>query len=249
MNRTYQFDPDVACALGVNAAILLYYIDWWITKNKVEGRNFYEGRYWTYNSAKAFAELFPFWSEDLIQKLLVKLEKTGIIISGNFNEDKRDRTKWYTIDYEAACFPLKERASSRKIAECTPIINNTYIRTTYNNPPISPQGEEGADAELFSDEIPADVIEAGNISTPSPTKNKSKSKYKGEGFHFKQIPADPDEVKRFIGKYAPSLDWQEFFMQCERSGWRYGKNNNRPIKDWKAEIFAWVRYRAKKQEK
>jgi hypothetical protein len=133
--------------------------------------------------------------------------------------------------------------------------NNTY-NTTYNttcnttcNTTTPTDGVVGVvenPGELFAkDETSAGVNETENI--PTLTGKKSKSKYKGEGFHFKQIPADPGEVQRFVEKYTPSLDWKDFYNECERSGWRYGKNN-RPIKDWRAEIYAWVRYRAKKQQ-
>ena len=35
-----------------------------------------------------------------IKRALKNLEEKGIIITGNFNKLKMDRTKWYTIDYE-----------------------------------------------------------------------------------------------------------------------------------------------------
>ena len=129
--------------------------------------------------------------------------------------------------------------------------NNTYNTTcnTTCNTTTPTDGVVGVvenPGELFAkDETSAGVNETENI--PTLTGKKSKSKYKGEGFHFKQIPADPGEVQRFVEKYTPSLDWKDFYNECERSGWRYGKNN-RPIKDWRAEIYAWVRYRAKKQQ-
>ena len=125
--------------------------------------------------------------------------------------------------------------------------NNTYnttCNTTYTTTPTSGVVENLG--ELFAkDEISAEV--SGTENAEALPDKKSRSKYKGEGFHFKQIPADPGEVRRFIEKYAPSLDWKDFYNECERGGWRYGKNN-RPIKDWRSEIYAWVRYRANKNK-
>ena len=36
----------------------------------------------------------------LLLEMISQLEEKGIIITGNFNKLKMDRTKWYTIDYE-----------------------------------------------------------------------------------------------------------------------------------------------------
>lgn len=39
-------------------------------------------------------------SLDTVKRTFAKLEKQGYLISGNFNKDPRDKTKWYTIDEE-----------------------------------------------------------------------------------------------------------------------------------------------------
>lgn len=79
---------------------MLWNLDFWVKKNKANGRHFHDGRYWTYNSAKAFTELFPFWSSHQISRILNKLEDVGILIPGNYNSTPFDRTKWYAIDYD-----------------------------------------------------------------------------------------------------------------------------------------------------
>ena len=67
---TYSFDTELAQKLGVNEAIMLQNIVFWLLKNKANGSNYYDGRYWTYNSHKAFKELFPFWTENQIRRIL-----------------------------------------------------------------------------------------------------------------------------------------------------------------------------------
>ena len=57
----------------------------------------YERRYWTYNSAKAFAELFPYINETKIYRVLAHLEDVEFIIKGKFSQDKHDRTNWYSF--------------------------------------------------------------------------------------------------------------------------------------------------------
>ena len=67
---TYSFDIEIAQEIGVDEAIMLQNIIFWLVKNKANGTNHYDGRYWTYNSHKAFKELFPFWTENQIRRIL-----------------------------------------------------------------------------------------------------------------------------------------------------------------------------------
>lgn len=97
--KAYCFDPLVAKVFGVEEAVMLWNLDFWIQKNKANQKHFHDGRYWTYNSTKAFSELFPFWSVGQVRRILRKLEEFGVIITGNYNSSAVDRTMWYAIDY------------------------------------------------------------------------------------------------------------------------------------------------------
>lgn len=91
----HSFDPQIAARVGVNAAVLYQNIVWWCAKNAANRRNEHDGRSWTYNSVKAWAELFPYLTGSQIRLALEKLENEGLILSGTFNEVGYDRTKWY----------------------------------------------------------------------------------------------------------------------------------------------------------
>ena len=92
---TYTFDTEVAQKYGVNEAILLQNLAYWIIKNEANNKHFHDGRYWTYNSAEAFAQLFPFWSVNQIRRMLAKLVEDGVLVKGNYNASQYDRTAWY----------------------------------------------------------------------------------------------------------------------------------------------------------
>lgn len=93
----YQFDVRVAMEYGVEEAVLIQNIYFWVKHNEVNNTNFHDGRYWTFNSAKAFTEIFPFWNEVKIKRMLKKLEEKGALLTGNYNKIPYDRTKWYTL--------------------------------------------------------------------------------------------------------------------------------------------------------
>jgi hypothetical protein len=94
----HSFDPVDAEKYGILEAILLSNIRWWTAKNEANNRHYHNGRYWTYNSAKAFAKLFPYASQQQIQRALKSLEAARMIVVGNYNSNPYDHTKWYAID-------------------------------------------------------------------------------------------------------------------------------------------------------
>lgn len=93
----HSFDVEIAEKYGVNCAIILNNLQFWIAKNKANGTNFYDGKYWTFNSAEAFAKLFPYMSSRQINYALQKLRDEGILETGNYNAQPYDRTLWYAF--------------------------------------------------------------------------------------------------------------------------------------------------------
>lgn len=129
----HSFDIEIAKEYGIEEAILLKHIDYWVYKNEANGKNFYDGYYWTYNSIKAFKELFPYMSEKKIRNALNKLIENGLIITGCYNSDVRDRTLWYAITEKGKSILPKsnlhftERANDNNILYTN---NNTNINNT-----------------------------------------------------------------------------------------------------------------------
>lgn len=102
----YTFSISLAKKYGLEEAILLQNIIFWIAKNKANGKHQYDGRTWTYNSIKAFTELFPFWSERQIRRILKSLIQQGALIAGNYNKLPFDRTLWYALK-DVASLPMR----------------------------------------------------------------------------------------------------------------------------------------------
>lgn len=88
--------PGLAKMIGLNEAIFLQQVHYWINKSK----NFNDGYYWVYNSYDEWLKQFPFWSSATLRRIINKLEKQGLLIKGNYNKLKIDQTKWYRIDYD-----------------------------------------------------------------------------------------------------------------------------------------------------
>ena len=93
----YSFNSQIAEMYGVEEAVFIHNLYYWILKNEANNRHFYEDKNWTYNSMSAFTKLFPFWTRRQIQRIVKKLVANGAIYVGNFNKAGFDRTQWYSL--------------------------------------------------------------------------------------------------------------------------------------------------------
>ena len=104
--------PELAVAIGLNNAIALQQVHYWVKINQRADKNFREGFYWTYNTYQAWREYFPFWSISTIKRIFMELESDGLIVTANFNRLPIDRTKWYRVNYDRVAESVKLIQSS-----------------------------------------------------------------------------------------------------------------------------------------
>lgn len=163
------FDIDIAEEYGILEAVLLNHFEFWIKKNMANGKHFHDGCYWTYNSVKAFGDLFPYASAKQIRGALNHLIEEGLIQTGNYNELPTDRTLWYSFTEVGMCLlqkgqmdlPCRENGFASE-GKALPDINtdieykNTY-KDTYN-PPFNPPKGDKADK-------PKNTKNSGTLST------------------------------------------------------------------------------------
>lgn len=98
-DQPLQVLPALAEAIGLNEALILQQIHWLLerSRNKVEDKS------WVYNTYEQWkSNHFRFFSLSTIRRAIDNLEKLGLLISTTkFNKMKVDKTKWYSIDYQA----------------------------------------------------------------------------------------------------------------------------------------------------
>lgn len=150
----------VAVRYGLEEAIFLDVIVHWYRTNQAEGRNFHDGRWWTYNTVKAFDDAFPWWTGKQIRRIIESCKAKGAILIGNYNSDRRDRTAWYSPSDEALelygialpgncnCpngqMQMPERADSfAQTGEALPC--NNHVGTNMYPPIVPPEGDAPAD--------------------------------------------------------------------------------------------------------
>lgn len=143
------FDTGDVPEYGLQGAILLQNLRYWIAHNHANGKHCIDGRTWTYNSAAAYRTQFPYMSEDTIQRTLKKLVDRGVLLRRGNPNDGRDRTGWYAfVDEETHLAKVmatrlhsaKSRHAFRKFAESIPSergvhaaeLRSLYIETNVN---------------------------------------------------------------------------------------------------------------------
>jgi hypothetical protein len=130
----YSFDEEVAKIVGVEAAVILDKFTWWIRHNEANGKNFYEGKYWTFNSTKAMEKMFPFFNMWKIGRITKKLVDDGYLVTGNFNKLPFDRTLWYTLSEKGE--QLMKYACHDFVESQSDALQNCKMSSSENAQPI-----------------------------------------------------------------------------------------------------------------
>lgn len=143
----HSFDVDIATRYGLQEAIFIENIRFWVLKNKANKKHFHKGKYWTYNSAKAYAELFPYWSRQQVERIIGKLKEAGVLEVDHFSQNTYDRTNWYTLNEEM--LSSKSRNGDIEIDESS----NTYINADVNSKTVI-DDEEDLLFEMFWKDYP-----------------------------------------------------------------------------------------------
>jgi len=110
----HLFDTGIAQKHGVDAAILIRHLQFWLIKNKADKRHQHDGRTWTYGSVRSFSKIFPYWTSKHISRLLNTLMDKGILLKANHNKTTYDRTLWYAFADEETFLSSQNPISQKR---------------------------------------------------------------------------------------------------------------------------------------
>lgn len=88
--------PGLAQKIGLNEAIFLQQLHFWIKKSGKE----IDGRNWIYNTIDQWAAQFPFWSTRTIARIIKSLRDNDLILIDKLSEHKFDATNYYSVNYD-----------------------------------------------------------------------------------------------------------------------------------------------------
>lgn len=191
----HNFNIFIAKKYGIQSAILLNHIYFWLEKNRANEINFFDGYYWTYNSKRAFADLFPYLTARQIDYAIQKLVDDGVIITGIYNKSAHDRTLWYTITKKGYSI----------LQNCEMEFTNLGNGSHKNVQPIP-------------NTIP--YINTNSESSIIKEKENNTSVLKEK----KKIPPTLEEVQTYCGYMGYNINPEGFYDYYTSNGWKVGKN-------------------------
>ena len=112
----HSFNIEYAQKYGIEEAILIENFIFWISKNKANRKHDREieidgaivVRTFTYNSATALAELFPYMTVNTLRRVTQRLCDLKVLAKGVFNTNSYDRTTWFCfVDENAFLYNAK----------------------------------------------------------------------------------------------------------------------------------------------
>ena len=239
----HHFNIEIARVYGIKEAILIHNLHYWIKYNVANNRHFYDGRYWTYNTANAFVEIFPYLTATKIYRVLSNLEEKHIISKGVYNQEKYIRTKWYSFTdeglqmlfdngYDIIGFSESFQKCKMQFAKMQNVIcKNAKCNNIYNNTDIintDSKQEEGIIIPSKKIDFQA-IVDCWN-------------EYNGKrlGKVTKLTTKRKDAIKRLISEHSITVDQLELFLSTipYADSWLY--NPTREHKDWKPDFDWWI---------
>ena len=201
----HHFNTDYALKYGIEESIVINNLQFWIIKNKANKKHLIENRTWTYNTYKAFSEIFPYWNEHKMKRILDSLVIQKVILRENYNKSGYDRTCWYAF-VDEKCFLdncnnhiAELQNGSNKNA--TPIPYNNTNTNTYKNKFVKPTPKEVND---YAKEI----------------------EFKLDGDYF----CDWNEARGWLVSKNPMKDWKAAIRTWKRNAKNFEPNTPTKIK-------------------
>ncbi|MFO0375398.1 MAG: hypothetical protein ACK50V_09440 [Alphaproteobacteria bacterium] len=98
--------PTLALCVGLNEAIILQQVHYWLSPKFHRPEKVFHGQHWTYNTYKQWQSQMPFFSLSTIRRAIGNLEEMGVLIS--FVSCSFRKKKYYRIDYDRLTHLQKE---------------------------------------------------------------------------------------------------------------------------------------------
>jgi len=134
----HSFDVGYAIQYGVNEAIIIRHLQYYISRNRALGNNNHDGHWWTYTTIDSMSKVLPYMSIDKVRYAIDKLVSKGVLLKGSYSKKPMDRTIWYAfsdddmfLNWEKSQMELGKIPNGiGKIPEAIPI---TITNTITNN--------------------------------------------------------------------------------------------------------------------
>jgi hypothetical protein len=261
-----QVLPSLAKAIGLNEAIVLQQIQYWIALEQGIEK---DGRRWIYNTVEEWRKQFPFWSTDTIQRTLQSLRDKGLVDAQKLSSDKWKHTLYYSINYNnlqdcitASCGKgLRENAESITAdcnsgitADCDiPLPQVAVIIPTENTQRV-PTETSSENTSFVAQSAPSEnpVVTDGNPvatdSAQSETQVVAKASASRMGTRIPRDFTPSDKMREIALSQFPGVDLLiETDKFCDY--WQAQAGSKARKADWQLTWKTWIRTAYERLEK
>lgn len=122
----HRYPQQVADRYGMAIAALLNHFAFWYKRIKSEDHQFFEGDYWVRMKLEKLQSYFTYLTIEQLRHILRKMIAENLIKKSEFNDQKTDRTKWYTLtSLSKEILQLNDEKVSVKSNSHTTVKSNT----------------------------------------------------------------------------------------------------------------------------
>lgn len=233
-----SFDTEVAKMVGSDAAVLFQNICFWVWHNETNRseEHLHDGKYWTYNSNRAFTEQFDYLTGDQVRTCIGKLKKAGLIVTGNHNKNPHDRTLWFAVgpSGEALYRRMFDRDCAAKspnpCAENPKSICEKYQIEEGN---LANRNGRNRNSLIGTDINPYTDTDVSNARAPEASPQTSSIVVP-----YPRTPEEVMEQAKALCIPMARVQAQAFLDHYESTGWML--SGNIAIRDWRRRIARWV---------
>lgn len=91
-----QVQPSLAMAIGLNEAIFLQQLHYWLGASK----NFKDGKKWIYNTYDEWILQLKYMSLSTLKRTVKSLKSQNLILVSNFDSKRSNQVNYYAINYD-----------------------------------------------------------------------------------------------------------------------------------------------------
>ncbi len=204
--------PSLAVQVGLNEAIFLQQLHYWLQGKAAKER---DGRVWIYNTYEEWHQQLPFWSVMTIRRIVGGLEQQGIVRSTTrYNQHRVDRTKWYTIDYA-----VLDRLVTPEVSESPDHVINVNSRmVNLNSPSDQDEPLQAFEVNSSEPETSTETIKAGELEDSKIRQLRSSIDIKYDSARLDLLPYVEDFAREFADQAPLSSSTSRVVTIYKQSG-------------------------------
>lgn len=229
------FAKTLAKHIGLEKAIILQQVHFWLEINKREEKNYYEDCYWVYSSFEQWAERdFNWWSQRKLISLFCKLCDSEILIKKQLKKEQMNRTNFYTINYEKLNEIYKKIEAEANESRLCKICSIDTAKSVVSN--VQDLHDHKKQIKLEENKYIYNIHKSSSSidieSTPKKTEIKDDDD-ENPNTNFPSI----FEIKKFVSDLKNNdpegsyISAQEYYSKMTALDWTL---NGKKINDWKA---------------